>query len=199
MKLNKHASSFTCHHISTKYLLHTINKMTHVLCQFTLQRYILWNKRSLAIGADYVIEHKNQVMKVIGGILDLISNTESLEWLILAASEINSADTKFSNWYGIDVSKNKWDYLHQFSNLTKQSLTENTKTFSKMLHLYNVNFERNKDHVMNVATKAILLEEAEKDILSKKSEGKWLHDNYIDGCVNGETSIWDQMKKRNLK
>ena len=60
-------------------------------------------------------------------------------------------------------------------------------------------FDRNKDYVMNIATKAILPKEAEKDVLSQKSEGERLYNNYVDECNIGEKSTWDRMKKRNLK
>ena len=97
------------------------------------------------------------------------------------------------------MNKNKRDYHHQLSNVCSHNLTENIKKRSATLCYFNVSFESRDDYIMNVATKAILPEEAEKDVMDQKHEGERLYNNYTDECIIGEKSTWDRMKKRKLK
>ena len=110
-------------------------------------------------------------MKVIRGTHGLTNNAETSERFFLAAPEINSADTEFTNRYGIDICKCKRDYYHQLLNVINRSITENTKELFSTLDSYNVKLKNNGDYTKNLTTTTILLKEAEKHVLNKKNEG----------------------------
>ena len=68
-----------------------------------------------------------------------------------------------------------------------------SETFEK----FSVSFEES-DYVLNLVTKAVLLDKSEKDVLERDTEGEAMFATFSTERLAGDKSIWEKMSKRNL-
>ena len=67
-----------------------------------------------------------------------------------------------------------------------------------MLNDLSVNFTPS-ECVFNILSKAVLSSETSADILHHVEIGKIMYEQFVENRIKGSTSLWEKMKKRNLK
>ena len=108
-------------------------------------------------------------MKVMGGIKGITNNKETLYHFPLVTPEINLMVREFCRIYGLD-NKSREEY-YQLSGSAIEALTENVRKLSETFEKFSVSFE-DSDNVLNLATKTVLPDRSEKDVLERDKEGE---------------------------
>ena len=102
---------------------------------------------------------------------------------------------EFCRIYGLE-NKSR-DEHYQLSGSASEALTENVCKLSETFEKFSVSFEES-DNVLNLVTKAVLLDKSEKDVLKRDKEGEVMFATFSTEWLTGDKSIWEKMSKRNL-
>ena len=131
-----------------------------------------------ATGPDHDTEQENRTFKVLGGIN-------------LTAAEIRNMIKDFCETFGINDNQNtKSDNHYQLAGSKNTRIGNNVEKLSAILNTYNVNFNHT-DSVYNILTMKVIIR-----FLDSVKIGQERYEKFINQNVEGDSSIWDTLKKR---
>ena len=145
-----------------------------------------------SIGADHGIEQENRSIKVIKG----ISNSSiNLDEYFLSRAEISNIITSSCVKFGISESEAcKREDHYQLSGSKNSRIRSNMSKISDVFSTYGVSFDAT-DNVYNVLTMKVLPKKDAGQFLTVKEIGKESYVNFVKERIEGESSIWDTIKK----
>ena len=145
-----------------------------------------------SIGADHGIELENRSIKVIKG----ISNSSiNLDEYFLSRAEISNIITSSCVKFGISESEAcKREDHHQLSGSKNSRIRNNVSKISDVFSTYGVSFNAT-DNVYNVLTMKVPPKKDAGQFLTVKEIGKESYVNFAKERIEGESLIWDTIKK----
>lgn len=127
----------------------------------------------------------------------LTQNKSALDRFCLVAPILASLSEDFCKHQGISTTYRTCHY--QLSGSTQSRVTENTKKLLTVMGEFDVSFNEEHDAVFNVISKAVLPTAFAKEVLDHESIGQRSYESFVKTRFHGSLSVWDPMKKTNLK
>ena len=148
-----------------------------------------------SIGADHGIEQENRSIKVMGGIKGISNSSINLDEYFLSTAEISNIITSFCDKFGISESEAcKREDHYQLSGSKNSRIRINVSKISDVFSTYGVSFDAT-DNVYNVLTMKVLPSKDAEQFLIVKEIGKESYISFVKERIEGESSIWDTIKK----
>ena len=147
------------------------------------------------LGADPGAEQENRSIKVMDGIKGISNSSINLDEYFLSTAEISNIITSFCGKFGISKSEAcKREDHYQFSGSKNSRIRSNVSKISDVFSTYGVSFDAT-DNVYDVLTMKVLPKKDAEQFLTVKEIGKESYVNFVKERVEGESSIWDTIKK----
>ena len=150
----------------------------------------------VGIGSGHALEQENKTLKISGGVIGITQNQNALNRFCLASSVMNGLSTEFCNRNGISSSKRKHHY--QLDGSTQERIKTNFDKLLVSMEMFEVSFEQS-ENVFNVVSKRVLPVEESKEFLNHAEIGEKLYQKFVKERIQGDSSVWDPMKRNNLK
>ena len=150
----------------------------------------------VAIGSDHALEQENKTMKVLGAVVGLTQQPAALNRFCSTTPILSQLSQEFLQRNNVGVYNRKYHY--QLTGSTCDRIHINATNIEKMLETFSVGFQ-SSNAVVNLVSKAVLPSTSANELLDHKNIGLSMYQNFISERINGLTSVWSPMKKRNLK
>ena len=148
-----------------------------------------------SIGADHGIEQENRSIKVMVGIKGTSNSSINLHEYFLSTAEISNIITSFCDKFGISESEAcKREDHYQLSGSKNSRIRSNVSKISDVFSTYGVRFDET-GNVYNVLTMRVLPKKDVEQFFTVKEIGKESYVNFVKERIEGESSIWDTIKK----
>ena len=148
-----------------------------------------------SMGAAHGIEQENRSIKVMGGIKGISNSSINLDEYFLSTAEISNIITSFCDKFGISESEAcKREDHYQLSGSKNSRIRINVSKISDVFSTYGVSFDAT-DNVYNVLTMKVLPSKDAEQFLIVKEIGKESYISFVKERIEGESSIWDTIKK----
>ena len=148
-----------------------------------------------AIGPDHAIEHLNKIMKIQGGLKGLKQPAVMARWFLIA-SDLSRLSNEAETFAGIVSTKQTRH--HDASPSVVQRYEQNVNKLRYIL-MVNDPFTVADDVLMNIITKAVMLDPVKNAIIQRNFIGQEMFDKFVqERLVDKEMSIWSPMKKVKL-
>ena len=142
------------------------------------------------------MEQENKTMKVLGGVVGLTQQPAALNRFCLTTPILSQLSQEFLQRNNIGVYNRKYHY--QLTGSTCDRIHTNATKIEKMLVTFSVGFQSSNE-VVNLVSKAVLPSTSANELLDHKNIRLSMYQHFISERINGSTSVWSPMKKRNLK
>ena len=131
----------------------------------------------------------------MGGIKGISNSSINLDEYFLSTAEISNIITSFCDKFGISESEAyKREDHYQLSGLKNSRIRINVSKISDVFSTYGVSFDAT-DNVYNVLTMKVLPSKDAEQFLIVKEIGKESYISFVKERIEGESSIWDTIKK----
>ena len=144
---------------------------------------------------DHGIEQENRALKVLGGTKEISNSYQALDEYFLTVAELGNMIKDFCETFGINDNQNtKSDDHNQLAGSKNTRIGDNAEKLSVIFSTYNVNFNHN-DNVYNTITMKVLPAKESTRFLDSVKIGQERHEQFINQNVEGDSSVWDTLKK----
>ena len=148
-----------------------------------------------SMGAAHGIEQENRSIKVMGGIKGISNSRINLDEYFLSTEEVSNIIRSFCSKFGISKSEAcKREDHYQLSGSKNSRIRSNMSKISDVFSTYGVSFDAT-DNVYNVLTMKVLPSKDAEQFLIVKEIGKESYISFVKERIEGESSIWDTIKK----
>ena len=131
----------------------------------------------------------------MGGIKGISNSSINLDEYFLSTAEISNIITSFCDKFGISESEAcKREDHYQLSGSKNSRIRINVSKISDVFSTYGVSFDAT-DNVYNVLTMKVLPSKDAEQFLIVKEIGKESYISFVKERIEGESSIWDTIKK----
>ena len=140
----------------------------------------------------------NKAMQILGGIKGITNNQRALEEYFLTAGQISCIIEDFSKLFYIKENDgSKKDEHYQLRGSKNARIMVNVTKLTNAFENFGVTFD-NTESLVNVLTNKVMPAESVLKFLSVKEIGSERYNNFVSQQLNGETSIWETIKKEKL-
>ena len=149
----------------------------------------------VSIGADHACEQINREMKVQSGLVGISNNSNARQRFFLASPEISSLSTEFKGQFELQVTKSERHH-DVWPTVIRQEHEAVDKLKTAILKHGNP-FAVEGEKLYNFITHAYVPQEYVPQILNVDDIGQKLYEDYVSERINGDVSLWAQVKKQN--
>ena len=148
-----------------------------------------------SIAPDHGIEQENKKLKVSGGIVGITLEEQALQRFFLAAPVLSAYSKKFESKFM--ESRKTFSKHHDLQGNKPKRVKCNIQSLCRVITEHGDPFTSQDERLFNILTHALVEEKDEEEILGRDEIGQNLYEEFV-SRLDGGTSVWSAMKKRNL-
>jgi hypothetical protein len=151
-----------------------------------------------AIGADHALEQTNRMMKVAGGLVGITLNARARTKFFLVAPELARLVEEARSMAG--TSKIQINHHHELSEAKILEQDKHVLELKRTIEEFTNPFTNDCDQIINIVTKVVLPDSAQKDIRNRNEIGQKQYEKFVaERVATNEVNLWSPMKKLNLQ